>query len=66
MSSPAKARIASSDSSIPVFNGASGGACVEGRVNLDGVKSFGVEREVVGGQHASRIKGAVPAGGFER
>src|ERR1700730_755853 len=53
-------------SSIPIFNRASGRTCVESRVNLDGVKSFGIEPEVVGGLHASRIKGAVPTGGCER
>jgi len=52
-------------SSIPVFNRASGRTCVESRVNLDGVKSFGIEPEVVGRLHASRIEGAVPAGGGE-
>src|SRR5450755_1120857 len=48
-------------SSIPVFNCASGRTCVESRVHLDGVKSFGVEPEVVRRLRASRIEGAVPA-----
>jgi hypothetical protein len=53
-------------SSIPVLNGASSRTRLEGRVHLDGVKSFGVEREVVGRIHASGVKRAVPAGGCER
>jgi hypothetical protein len=53
-------------SSIPVFNRAYSRTCVESRVNLDGVKSFGIEPEVVGGLHASRIEGAIPAGCCER
>src|ERR1700688_3580121 len=52
-------------SSIPVFNCASREKCVESRVNLDGAKSFGIEPEVVGRLHASRIERAIPAGGCE-
>jgi hypothetical protein len=52
-------------SSIPVFNRAGGRTRAERRVHLDGVKPFGVEREVVGRLHASRVEGAVPAGGRE-
>ena len=54
------------EASVPIFNCASGRTYVESRVNLDGAKSSGVERQVVGWLHASRIEGAIPAGGRER
>ena len=43
-------------SSLPVFNGASGGACVESRIHFDCMKPFGVESQIVGGLHAPRIE----------
>jgi WD40-like Beta Propeller Repeat len=63
--SPENSNLSSVRTSIPVFNGASGGTSVESRIHLDGVKSFGIEPEVVGRLHASRTEGAVPAGGRE-
>jgi hypothetical protein len=53
-------------SSIPVLNRACSRTCVESRIHLDGMKSFGVESQTVRGLHTSRIERSLPAAGRER